>query len=104
MPAGLLSAVTNFIATDLMAAPLLWVGPLAVGDTVTIEFDVVVDDPVTGNHSLVNTVVSPPESNCDRGSSDLLHGTPFLLGPLAQGFALGVDLENVVCTTVVTVS
>jgi hypothetical protein len=30
VPAGLLSAVTNFIATDLMAAPLLWVGPLGI--------------------------------------------------------------------------
>ncbi len=30
MPAGLLSATTNFIATDLISAPLLWIGPLAV--------------------------------------------------------------------------
>ncbi len=30
VPAGLLAAVTNFIATDLMAAPLLWVGPLGI--------------------------------------------------------------------------
>src|SRR6185295_18692069 len=28
-PAGLLSATTNFIQTDLVAAPLLWIGPLA---------------------------------------------------------------------------
>jgi hypothetical protein len=28
VPAGLLSAVTNFIATDLISAPLLWIGPL----------------------------------------------------------------------------
>jgi SAM-dependent methyltransferase len=30
VPAGLLSATTNFITTDLVSAPLLWVGPLAV--------------------------------------------------------------------------
>ncbi|HET7026952.1 MAG TPA: fused MFS/spermidine synthase [Candidatus Limnocylindrales bacterium] len=30
VPAGLLSAVTNVIATDVVSAPLLWVGPLAI--------------------------------------------------------------------------
>ncbi len=30
VPAGLLAAVTNFIAVDLVAAPLLWIGPLAL--------------------------------------------------------------------------
>jgi SAM-dependent methyltransferase len=30
VPSGLLAAVTNFIAVDLVAAPLLWVGPLAL--------------------------------------------------------------------------
>ena len=30
VPSGLLSAVTNFIATDLVSAPLLWVIPLAI--------------------------------------------------------------------------
>ena len=30
IPSGLLSAVTNFIATDLVSAPLLWVAPLAI--------------------------------------------------------------------------
>ncbi len=30
VPSGLLSAVTNFIATDLVSAPLLWVAPLAL--------------------------------------------------------------------------
>ena len=30
IPSGLLSAVTNFIATDLVSAPLLWVVPLAI--------------------------------------------------------------------------
>lgn len=30
IPAGLLSATTNHIATDLVSAPLLWVGPLGI--------------------------------------------------------------------------
>jgi SAM-dependent methyltransferase len=30
VPAGLLAATTNFITTDLISAPLLWVGPLAI--------------------------------------------------------------------------
>ena len=30
IPSGLLSAVTNFIVTDLVSAPLLWVAPLAI--------------------------------------------------------------------------
>ena len=30
VPAGLLAAVTNLVATDLVAAPMLWMGPLAI--------------------------------------------------------------------------
>jgi hypothetical protein len=30
IPSGLLAATTNFITTDLISAPLLWVGPLAI--------------------------------------------------------------------------
>jgi hypothetical protein len=30
VPSGLLAAVTNLVATDLVSAPLLWVGPLAI--------------------------------------------------------------------------
>jgi SAM-dependent methyltransferase len=30
VPAGLLSATTNFIQTDLISAPLIWIGPLAI--------------------------------------------------------------------------
>jgi hypothetical protein len=30
VPSGLLSAITTFIATDLVSAPLLWVAPLAI--------------------------------------------------------------------------
>lgn len=30
VPAGLLAATTNFVATDLVSAPLIWVGPLSI--------------------------------------------------------------------------
>jgi hypothetical protein len=30
VPAGLLAAVTNFVSTDLIAAPLRWIGPLGI--------------------------------------------------------------------------
>jgi SAM-dependent methyltransferase len=30
VPAGLLSATTNYLQTDLISAPLIWVGPLAI--------------------------------------------------------------------------
>jgi SAM-dependent methyltransferase len=30
VPAGLLSATTNFVTTDLLSAPLLWIGPLGI--------------------------------------------------------------------------
>ena len=30
VPAGLLSAITTFLATDLVSAPLLWIGPLGI--------------------------------------------------------------------------
>jgi SAM-dependent methyltransferase len=30
IPAGLLTATTNYVTTDLVSAPLLWVGPLAI--------------------------------------------------------------------------
>jgi SAM-dependent methyltransferase len=30
VPAGLLAATTNFLQTDLISAPLIWIGPLAV--------------------------------------------------------------------------
>ena len=54
----------------LVGTTLTWTGPLAAGATVTVEFDAVVDDPILGDGSVVNTVVGPPESNCDVGSND----------------------------------
>ena len=54
-------------SAGILGDAIVWLGPLAAGDQVTITFDVVVDDPAGGDQSLVNTIVSPPESNCARG-------------------------------------
>ncbi|WP_144018593.1 CshA/CshB family fibrillar adhesin-related protein [Demequina sp. NBRC 110051] len=49
---------------------LNWTGPVAVGDTVTITYSVVVNDPLTGDGILTNVVLGPPESNCEADSED----------------------------------
>jgi uncharacterized repeat protein (TIGR01451 family) len=53
------------------AAPVLsWSGALAVGATVTITYSVTVNTPDAGDHSLANTVVTPPGGPCPAGSTD----------------------------------
>ncbi|TIC85050.1 DUF11 domain-containing protein [Nocardioides sp. GY 10113] len=49
---------------------LTWSGPLAAGDSVTITYSVTVNDAVSGDGLLVNSVVGPPESNCDTGTEE----------------------------------
>ncbi|SDH73444.1 conserved repeat domain-containing protein/fimbrial isopeptide formation D2 domain-containing protein [Leifsonia sp. 98AMF] len=47
------------------AAPTLaWSGALAVGQTVTVLYSVTVDDPDTGDQTLDNAVVTPPDGGC----------------------------------------
>ncbi|WP_221585399.1 CshA/CshB family fibrillar adhesin-related protein [Microbacterium sp. G2-8] len=59
------------IGTTSYAAPeLSWSGPLAVGETATITYSATVNDPLSGDATLANTVVGPPESNCADGSED----------------------------------
>ena len=52
------------------AQVLSWSGPLAAGATATITYSVTVDDPDTGPHTMINSVVSPDPSNCPSGSTD----------------------------------
>jgi large repetitive protein len=48
---------------------LIWTGSLAVGATVTVTYSVTVDNPVTGNKSMVNTATSTTAgSNCTSTS------------------------------------
>ncbi|CCH33272.1 GEVED domain-containing protein [Actinosynnema sp. NPDC047251] len=66
---GSASATTG---TATYAAPkLTWTGALAVGETATITYTVTVNDPVTGDFTLTNVIVSDtPGGNCPPGSTD----------------------------------
>ncbi|GAA3876397.1 hypothetical protein GCM10022381_18710 [Leifsonia kafniensis] len=46
---------------------LTWSGALLIGETVTITYSVTVNDPITGDSQLANTVVTPPGSGGDCG-------------------------------------
>jgi uncharacterized repeat protein (TIGR01451 family)/fimbrial isopeptide formation D2 family protein len=56
----------------LSSGVVSWHGPLAVGVTEVITYQMKVTSPDRGNHSLNNTVVTPPGTgaNCDPGSTD----------------------------------
>ncbi len=47
---------------------LSWSGPLAVGETVEVTYTVTINDPLTGDQELANTVVGGV--NCPPGSTD----------------------------------
>ncbi|MGW6444859.1 DUF7927 domain-containing protein [Lentzea sp. NPDC055074] len=49
---------------------LTWTGDLAVGATATVTYVVRVDDPIKGDHKLVNTVSTEIPGNCPPGSTD----------------------------------
>lgn len=58
-------------ATTYDAPTLHWEGPIAVGGTATIEYDVIIDDPTFGDHHLRNVITTPPGlANCSTGSVD----------------------------------
>ncbi|MFI0975804.1 isopeptide-forming domain-containing fimbrial protein [Streptomyces sp. NPDC021093] len=52
------------------APKLTWTGDVPAGGTVTVTYSVTVDDPVTGDHRLANSVVGPNGTNCPEGSTD----------------------------------
>jgi uncharacterized repeat protein (TIGR01451 family) len=78
---------TATAGTVSFAAPnLAWTGSLAVGAAATITYSVTVNDPETGDKSMVNTVTSvTPGSNCASGSSDSRCSVtiPVVIGVLA---------------------
>ncbi|MET8982596.1 glycine-rich protein [Streptomyces sp. NPDC004539] len=55
---------------------LTWTGDIAPGSSVTLTYSVTVDNPVTGDGKLANSVTGPAGSNCQRGkqSSDCSTG------------------------------
>ncbi|MFE0022960.1 GEVED domain-containing protein [Amycolatopsis sp. NPDC059021] len=67
--AGSVSASTG--TASYTAPKLTWAGDLGVGATATITYRVTVNNPVTGDHKLVNAITSTtPGSNCATGSTD----------------------------------
>ncbi|WP_431246057.1 SpaA isopeptide-forming pilin-related protein [Leifsonia xyli] len=60
------------VGTASYSAPTLsWTGGLAAGATATITYSVTVNSPDAGDHTLLNTVVSPTKgNNCPVGSTD----------------------------------
>ncbi|MFG3340497.1 collagen-binding domain-containing protein [Glycomyces sp. NPDC048151] len=55
---------------DLTGTVLTWTGDVPAGQTVLITYSVTIDSPDTGDTVLQNTVVGPPGSNCEAGSTD----------------------------------
>src|SRR5206468_1328667 len=68
------SDVTATTGTPSYTAPnLSWLGPVAAGASTTITYSVTVKNPDTGDHSMLNTVVSPTVGgNCAASSVDPL--------------------------------
>jgi len=55
------------------ATPVVsWIGALAQGQTITVQYTVTVHNPDTGDHKLINAVVTPPGGggDCPDGSPD----------------------------------
>ncbi|MFJ2738110.1 DUF6923 family protein [Streptomyces sp. NPDC087440] len=52
------------------APKLTWTGDVPAGGTVTVTYSVTVNDPVTGDHRLANSIVGPNGTNCVQGSTD----------------------------------
>ncbi|MFD4670794.1 GEVED domain-containing protein [Lentzea sp. NPDC058450] len=55
---------------SLTAPTLTWTGDLAIGATATVTYVVRVNDPIKGDHKLVNRVSTEVPSNCPPGSTD----------------------------------
>ncbi|WP_338703296.1 LPXTG cell wall anchor domain-containing protein [Streptomyces sp. Q6] len=48
---------------------LTWSGTVPAGKTVTVTYSVTVDDPVTGDRTMTNTVIGPDDSDCRTGTT-----------------------------------
>ncbi len=74
--ATLVSSAADTGTVTPVGNDLVWNGALAINGTATITYTVEVNDPDTGDHQLVNAVVSTsPLSNCPPIPGDLSCGT-----------------------------
>ncbi|MFJ6197286.1 beta strand repeat-containing protein [Micromonospora sp. NPDC092111] len=89
-------ATTTTGTVSYTAPNLTWVGDLPVGATATVAYTVTVNEPVSGDGQLVNTVTSAViGNNCPAGSTDARCGTDtgvtpqtITLSSLTSGFTL----------------
>ncbi|MDX3386646.1 GEVED domain-containing protein [Streptomyces niveiscabiei] len=66
-----LNRTTASTGTVSYAAPkVTWTGDVPQGQSETVTYAVEVDDPDTGDKQINNSVVGPPGSNCEQGSTD----------------------------------
>ncbi|QNP74703.1 DUF11 domain-containing protein [Streptomyces roseirectus] len=87
-------------ALTYTAPKVTWTGDVAAGQTQTVTYALKLNNPPTGDGKITNTVVGPPGSNCEQGSTDnrcsaAIDGLPELhitktlspAGPVAGGTA-----------------
>ncbi|BDZ42142.1 hypothetical protein GCM10025865_14410 [Paraoerskovia sediminicola] len=83
---------------------LTWSGPLDPGETATITYSVVVDDPIEGDGVLTNAVTGPPEANCDPDADPADPDCSVTLPAPVEGVAIekSVDVTEALPGDVVT--
>ncbi|MCB7135723.1 DUF7927 domain-containing protein [Cellulosimicrobium marinum] len=70
------------------APDLTWTGPLAVDETVTLTYTLTVTDPLSGDGTLTNAVVGPPESTCPEDADPVDPGCTTEVPVLEPGLGL----------------
>ncbi|MFD2472971.1 DUF7927 domain-containing protein [Amycolatopsis silviterrae] len=63
-------AASSTGSTAYTAPRLTWTGNLPVGASATVTYSVTVNNPISGDHQLRNTVSTPVPGNCEPGSTD----------------------------------
>ncbi|MBE1484741.1 putative repeat protein (TIGR01451 family) [Plantactinospora soyae] len=97
-------ATTTTGTVSYAASNLTWTGDLVVGATAAIVYTVTVNQPVTGDGLVVNSVSSSVlGNNCPAGNDDLrcvtetsVVGQFLTLTSLIPGFAIGVHPDSVI--------
>ncbi|WP_143569264.1 glycine-rich protein [Streptomyces acidiscabies] len=66
-----LNTTTATAGSVAYASPkLTWTGTVAAGATETVTYALKLNNPKTGNDTILNSVEGPPGSNCKKGSTD----------------------------------
>ncbi|SDI91253.1 conserved repeat domain-containing protein [Frankineae bacterium MT45] len=100
------AAATAGPAPTFTSPTLTWSGPLAVGATVTVTYSVTVNDPDTGDKSLINAVVTPPGSggNCPTAAAACTVTLPVQSYTVAKAASVSAATAGARVTYTVTVT